>query len=151
MNPGQELNRLVEEFPIVVEVDVAWADMDYFRHVNNTVYFRYFETARIAYLERIGFAEEQEVAGVGPILHSTHCRFRLPLSYPDRVSVGARTAGLGNDRFTMEYRLVSHAQGGVAADGGGVVVSYDYRSGHKTDLPPGVRAAIVALDGIDPD
>jgi acyl-CoA thioester hydrolase len=48
MTDREELRRLLETFPVVVEMDVAWADMDYFRHVNNTVFFRYFESARIA-------------------------------------------------------------------------------------------------------
>ena len=42
---------------MVVEWPVAWAEMDYFRHVNHAVFFTYFEGARIAYLERIGFRE----------------------------------------------------------------------------------------------
>jgi acyl-CoA thioester hydrolase len=132
----------------VIELPVAWADMDYFRHVNNTVFFRYFESARIAYLERIGFADDQEVARVGPILHSTHCRFRLPLTYPDRVRVGARATELGADRFAMEYVVVSQRQGAVAAEGGGVVVSYDYARGAKAPLPDSVRASVAALDGL---
>ena len=52
---------LLEGFPVVVETPIAWGDMDYFRHVNNIVFFRYFESARIAYLERIRF--EDEVSG----------------------------------------------------------------------------------------
>jgi acyl-CoA thioester hydrolase len=64
--------------------------------------------------------------------------------------VGARTVQLGRDRFTMEYRLVSHGLGAVAAEGGGVVVSYHYGAARKADLPPAVCASIQALDGIEP-
>ena len=139
-----------ERYPVVVELPVAWGDMDFFRHVNNTVFFRYFESARIAYLERIGFARELEESGVGPILHSTHCRFRLPLSYPDSVQACARVTRVEEDRFTMEYRVVSLRQQGVAAEGGGVVVSFDYRAGRKAAIPPAVRAAIGRLEGWTP-
>src|SRR6185369_14060533 len=75
-------------FPVVVELDVAWADMDSFAHVNNVVYFRYFENARVAYLDRVGWFAALRDQGVGPIVHSTNARFRRPLSYPDRVLVG---------------------------------------------------------------
>jgi acyl-CoA thioester hydrolase len=145
--PEEPLEQFRSRFPVVIELPVSWADMDYFRHVNNTVFFRYFESARIAYLERIGFADEQVQPGVGPILHSTHCRFRLPLTYPDRVLAGARAVELRADRFKMEYAVLSRKLGQVAAEGGGVVVSYDYAAAAKTSLPAAVHAAIVALEG----
>lgn len=140
-------DALLRPFPVVVEIPVQWGEMDFFRHVNNTVFFRYFESARIAYLDAIGFREEETRGGVGPILASTHCRFRRPLTYPDTVLVGARTTAVGADRFTMEYRLVSRAQGEVAAEGGGVLVSYDYAAGRKAPLPEPVRAIIARLEG----
>lgn len=138
--------ELLQGFPVVVATPVAWGDMDYFRHVNNIVFFRYFESARIAYLERIGFARELEESGVGPILAATHCRFRRPLTYPDVVHVGARTTEVGADRFVMEYRLVSEALGEVAAEGGGTLVSFDYGRNVKAALPGRVREAIDRLE-----
>src|SRR5690606_27481110 len=80
---NQRVRELLEGFPIVVPNPVAWADMDVFRHVNNAVFFRYFENARIRYLEAIGFGDDDRHSGLGPILHSTNARFRRPLRYPD--------------------------------------------------------------------
>jgi acyl-CoA thioester hydrolase len=137
----------LSEFPVVISTPVAWGDMDYFRHLNNIVFFRYFESARIAYLERIGFQKELEESGVGPILAATHCRFRKPITYPDVVSVGARTLAMGKDRFVMEYRLVSESLRTIAAEGGGTLVAFDYRKGQKALLPRPVRAAIEELEG----
>jgi acyl-CoA thioester hydrolase len=134
-------------FPVIVETPVAWAEMDVFHHVNNTVFFRYFENARIAYLDRIGFDGADEEHGIGPILHSTQARFRRPVIYPDRLQVGARTRELREDRFVMEYRVVSEEQGGVAAEGGGIVVAFDYRSRSKAVLPDDVRQRIERLEG----
>lgn len=138
--------ELLEGYPIVIELDVAWGEMDSFGHVNNTVFFRYFESARIAYLERIGFAAVLEESGVGPILASTHCRFRIPLTYPDSILVGARATEILVDRFTMEYRLVSRKLGSIAAEGGGVLVAYDYRAGSKAHLPPSVCSALEEVE-----
>ena len=136
------LEELRREFPVVVEIAVAWSEMDALQHVNNTVFFRYFEEARIAFLRRITLVDDLRHEGVGPILASTHCRFRRPVVYPDRVHVGARTVRVEEDRFTMEYRLVSERLGEVAAEGGAVVVAYDYRAGRKAPLPAPVREAI---------
>ena len=137
------------DFPVVITVPVAWGEMDAFGHVNNIVYFRWFESARIAYLDAIAF--RGGAAGVGPILASTQCRFRRPLAYPDVVRVGARTTAVKDDRFTMEYRIVSDAAGGVAAEGSGVIVAYDYASAAKAALPAAVRARIGEVERTDRD
>jgi acyl-CoA thioester hydrolase len=133
---------LLEDFPVIAYVPVQWGEMDAYGHVNNTVFFRLFETARIEYLRRIGFTESYERDRVGAILHSTHCRFRHPLVYPDTVLVGARVTDVGEDRFTMGYVIVSLQHEAIAAEGGGIVVSFDYRTRRKTSLPSAVRTAI---------
>lgn len=143
----EELSTLLATFPVVIEIPVAWGDMDAFGHVNNTVFFRYFESARIAYLERLEFRGADGGPGIGPILASTQCRFRRPLAYPDTVLVGARVAQLGDDRFTHEYRLVSQALKEIAAEGTGIVVAYDYSARTKCAIPAPVRARIEALEG----
>ncbi len=120
--------------------------MDAFQHVNNVTYFRYFESARIAYLARLAVADFITTSGVGPILHSVNCRFRIPLTYPDTVHVGIRVMKMGSDRFVMDQCLVSAAQQQVAAQGDAIIVTYDYRCGAKAALPAAVRAAILALE-----
>jgi acyl-CoA thioester hydrolase len=134
-------------FPIVVEVDVAWGDMDSYSHVNNVVYFRYFENARIAYLDCIGWSALKLEAGLGPILHSTSARFRKPVTYPDHLLVGARVTDVQADRVTFEFRLVSTALDAIACEGQGVIVSFDYRAGVKTPIPDTIRDAIEKLEG----
>ena len=109
------MKKELAEYPVVVDAPVAWGEMDAFGHVNNIVYFRYFETARIAYFEMLGVREFLERDPVGPILAETACRFRAALSYPDTVSIGARVASVGEDRFVMRYAVFSHRLGRLAA------------------------------------
>jgi acyl-CoA thioester hydrolase len=135
-------------FPVVVELDVAWGDMDSFGHVNNVVFFRYFEAARIEYLARVGWFELMQATGIGPIVHSTQCRFRKPLAYPDRVAVGARAVAREPDRITLEHRLVSRRWDGPAADGQVVVVCFDYRAGKKAPLPEDLWERIDRLEQV---
>lgn len=135
------------DFPVTVELPVAWGEMDSFGHVNNTVFFKYFETARIAYFDRIGYDTLMAEQGLGPILAETSCRFRRPLTYPDRVVVGARVPEVGEDRFVMEYRIWSARWEGAAGKGDGLIVSYDYRKQKRVPLPDSVRAAIEELEG----
>jgi acyl-CoA thioester hydrolase len=121
--------------------------MDSYAHVNNVVYFRYFENARIAYLDRVGWNSSKETAGLGPILHSTSARFRKPLSHPDHIWVGARVTDVQSDRVAFDFRIVSAKWNATAAEGQGIIVSYDYRAEAKCPIPAAVRKAIEELEG----
>ena len=129
-------------YPVCVEIPVAWGEMDAFGHVNNIVYFRYFESARIACFERMGYTALARDTGRGPILAWTDCRFRVPLTYPDTLTAGTGISEAGEDRFVMDYAVFSHGHGAVAAEGQGRIVSFDYRAGSKTPLPEPIAAAL---------
>ena len=125
-----------DDYDVTIERPVTWGSMDAFQHVNNTVYFRYFEDVRIAYFEETGITAYMQEHGIGPILASTQCRFKLPLSYPDTVWIGTRILEIGDDRFRMEYVVFSEQHQRVAAVGEGLIVSYDYNQNQKTTIPP---------------
>jgi acyl-CoA thioester hydrolase len=133
-------------FPVVVEQAVAWGDMDAYRHVNNVIYFRYFENARLEYFRRLDWFVYEKETGVSPILASTQCRFRRPLSYPDTIRIGARTVAVDTDRFTIDYRIVSEQLGTMVADGQAVVVTYDHGAGKKVAIPDELRRRIAELE-----
>ena len=140
------MNESLAGFPVVIDIPVAWGEMDALRHVNNIVYFRYFESARIAYFEKLRFWEFMNQTGVGPILASIQCKFKIPLTYPDTVSVGTRIPKIEQDRFVMEYRAVGHKSQAIAAEGESVVVSYNYRENKKTSLPEEMKQRILLLE-----
>src|SRR3954447_20828835 len=103
--------------------------MDSYRHVNNVVYFRYFENARLEYIRRLDWFAFEEETGVGPILAATQARFRRALTYPDTIFIGARLLSLEADRFVLEHKIVSQAQGEVVTEGQGTIVTYHYGEG----------------------
>ncbi|OGF56868.1 MAG: thioesterase [Candidatus Fraserbacteria bacterium RBG_16_55_9] len=140
------MREQIEGFPVVMELPVVWGEMDSFGHVNNIVYFRYFESARITYFERIGYLETIKTTGVGPILASTCCNFKKALTFPDKIYVGAKISEMSEDRFRMQYRIVSEKLGKIAAEGDGWIVSFNYREGRKAPVPPEIRARIEALE-----
>lgn len=140
------VSELLKLFPVVIEIPIAWGEMDALQHVNNAVYLRYMESGRMAYFERVGIMEMIRSTGIGPILHSVNCRFRIPLTHPDTVSVGTRIAELGEDRFTMESLIVSHAHGRAAAEAQSVIVVLDYNRQKKAPIPDSLRARIQELE-----
>jgi len=142
------MKNLMEGYPVVIEVPVAWGEMDINQHVNNIVYFRYFESARIAYFEKTDIFDQLARTGIGRILAATSCTFKMPLKYPDNIRVGARVTGLGEDRFTMGYRVVSVKHRKIAAEGDGVIVTFDYRENKKVPIPADWRQRIADLEGM---
>jgi len=141
---------LLEGFPVIVEQAVVWGDMDAYQHVNNVVYFRYFENARLEYFRQMGWFKYEDETGIGPILAATQARFRKPLTYPDTISIGVRVSERGDDRFLMEYRIVSHELDAVATEGTGTIVTIHYASAKKVPIPEDVLQMIVRLEGKEP-
>ncbi len=129
-----------EDWTVVEAVDVRWGDMDAFNHVNNTIYFRYFESARIAYFKKVLWGIDQDNP-VGPILAHTSCRFMLPVTYPDQLQIGIRATKIGNSSLVQEYIVFSEKLG-VAATGDSVVVCFDYNSKQKINIPDDLRKRI---------
>jgi len=141
------MEALLQDYPVSIEIPVAWGEMDAFQHLNNVVYFRYFESVRIAYFGAIEVMAVMETTGVGPILAETRCRYRIPLTFPDTVLVGARVSALAPQAFMMQYAVASQRHGKIAAEGDGRIVTIDYAGGGKALLPDVVRDRIQALEG----
>lgn len=138
--------QLEEQYPVVISQDVIWGDMDAFGHVNNTVYFRYFEDARITYFDKVGINQHMTQTRIGPILAATNCNFKLPLEYPDRIHIATRSRILSPKKFSMECVVFSEQHGAVAAEGAGLIVYYDYGNGKTCEIPEPIAAAITALE-----
>ena len=134
-------------YPVVIEQPVAWGDMDSFGHVNNVVYFRYFENARVEYLQRMGWWDYIKETGIGPIVAATQARYRRPVKYPDTLRCGAKLLQLGADRFTLKHTCVSTATGELVTDGDAIVVVYDYRQNTKVHFPAELLARLRAVEG----
>ena len=137
---------LDKEYPVLLKQPLIWGDMDAYEHINNTVYFRYFEDARIAYFEKIGVNEYKREHNLGPILASTRCDFRLPLTFPDNIQIVATVEDLKEKRFTMKYKVFSERYQALAAEGEGLVVFYDYNHGKSCLIPDSIVAEIKALE-----
>jgi acyl-CoA thioester hydrolase len=134
-------------YPVVIDVPVAWGDMDAFQHVNNVMYLRWCESARIAYFERMGFLARMQDDGVGPILARLTIDYRSPVTFPDVVRVETGVTRVGRSSFHMGYRIVSTTQGVEVAGGDSVLVVFDYRTNRTAPVDAKIRAAIEAVEG----
>ena len=134
-------------FPVAVDLPVQWGDQDAFGHVNNTVFLRWFESARVEYWQRIGLFGRATIDGLGPILASSHCDYRRPVTFPDAIRAGARVARIGRTSLTIEHRVVAASSNLVAAEGVAVVVLYDYAAATPKPVSDVLRGLIHELEG----
>ncbi|MGF1683208.1 acyl-CoA thioesterase [Photobacterium makurazakiensis] len=139
------MKALLDDYPVITTIPVAWGEMDALNHVNNVVYFRYFETARLEYFSHIGLMEELAKTQVGPVLSETSCRYKLPITYPDTLLVGSRVVEIKEDRIEMEYLIVSKKLGKISTIGKAEGVMFDFKNNCKAGVSETVKQRIIAL------
>ena len=129
-------------YPVVHHQPIQWGEMDAFSHLNNVVYYRYAESARIAYLQTLGMFDGSMVT----VLAQSSCQYLRPVTYPDTLLLGVRCQRLGTTSITMEYRYYSTVQAAIVATAEAVVVRLD--SGGKNKLPWTIeeRERLLALE-----
>lgn len=135
----------MQGYPVTVRFPLHWGEMDALGHANNARFFTWFESARIAYFERVGL--RLEPTQVGPILKRCDCEFLRPVVWPAELIVGARVTDSRTTSFTMLYAVARAEEPEVPfARGSAIVVLVDYRSGQKVPIPDDLRARIEALE-----
>ncbi len=142
-----EPRDLLRQFPVVVSLEVEWGDQDSFGHVNNTIYLKWCETARVVYLGKVGVWQMIKNEGRGPILASISCDYRQPVVFPDTVLVGARVSNIGRSSFRMEHSVVSVSRNAVVAESHSTLVFIEYEKGKSLPLPVEIRRAMEQLEG----
>ena len=123
-------------------IPIRWGDMDMMGHVNNTVYFRYLEQARISWFEQMGLPPDP--SGVGPVIVNAHCSFVRQLEYPGTVLCRVYVGAIGRASFET-YTDLSRTEDPdtIYAHGGAKVVWVDFPAKKSAPLPPAIREAIV--------
>ena len=129
------------------EMAVRWGDMDALGHVNNIVYFRYFEQVRIAWYESLGF-EALESAAQSMVIVDNHAEYLRPLVYPATLEVRMGGHSPGRSSFVSTYTLVSN--GTLFTRGRSKVVWVDVAAGRSVALPERVRELLGADGATDP-
>ncbi len=125
-------------------IPTRWMDNDTYGHVNNVVFYAYFDTAVNEHLIREGGLDIRNGPTIGVVVE-TACRFMRPLSFPDIIDAGLRVAKLGNSSVAYDIGLFRHGQDEAAATGRFVHVWVDRLTRRPTPLPPTIRAALEEL------
>jgi len=136
----------LDKYKVISKYKVHWGQMDAARHVNNTVYLRWAESARITYFEAMGMDTSFQGGGVGPILGWQDCKYIFPLTFPDTAIVGVRTIEQKEDRFIMECAIFSEHHQRISAISKQSIIPYNYGELKKVALPQEWIRAIEQVD-----
>lgn len=132
----------LSDYPLHFQQTVAWGDMDAFGHVNNVMYYRYFESARIEYLEQFNIFNYDVIT----VISKSDCRYLSPVFYPDQLVVATRVEEIRNSAMRMRYTLFSQSQNKVVADGEAVIVVLDAKTNGKVAIPDAFKQKVIDFE-----
>ena len=131
--------------PFVHRERVRFGDLDAMRHLNNVVYLRFFESARIAYLSELSpdhSPANPERGSYGLIFAEGHINYRSPVQFDEEVEVRCTIAEVRRSAFRMNFEM--HVEDRLAAEGYGWLVGFDYGAQKAIRLPDELRDALEA-------
>lgn len=133
-----------ENFPVSLDLRIDWSELDHFGHVNNVMFMKYIQAARINFWVICGIMDLMEKTRVGPMLASVSCDYRIPLFYPGQVRVFCKLDFIGNTSFGFRHE-VRREDGTVAAEAKDVMVMYDFSKAAKVPIPAFIRENLSRL------
>ena len=132
------------DFAHFTPISTRWSDNDVYRHVNNVVYYGFFDTAVNQQLLAAGVLDVESSPVVGWVVQ-TQCDYFASIAFPDLVSVGLRVAALGNSSVRYELGIFRNDDDTAAASGNFTHVYVERASGRATPVPQAVRDALAPL------
>ena len=149
--PHNNASLTEDQFKFHCNVEVRFRDLDAMGHVNNAIYFTYFEMGRTAYMKAVGYKPPENAAvnqSFPFILAEISCRFISAASLEETLSVYVRTLRTGRKSFDFEYLITEADSGRHIANGRSVQVYYDYEPGRSVELPKDFRCLLEQFDGL---
>lgn len=135
---------MTDRQPDAFPVEIRFSDIDAMGHVNNAVYFTYFEEARKNLFFK--YLATGERPSFNFILAKSTCSYKAPLLLTDRALIEIWVGEVGNKSFEFVYRIKDARDGSrTFAEGESVMVSYDYKAGRSVEIPDYMREKLLAL------
>jgi acyl-CoA thioester hydrolase len=141
---GDTLPTRRDEFRVLRTITTRWMDNDHYGHVNNVVYYSYFDTAVNGYLIEASGTDVRDLPAIG-IVAETSCRFLRELSFPETVHAGLALEKLGRTSVVYRIALFRNQDVEPAALGRFVHVYVDAANRRPVPVPHAIRGALGAL------
>ena len=142
-----KIDALLKALPVHTQVAVQWGEMHAFNHVNNVVYLRWSETARIDYFDRLELdMNHPEQQSYNVILGYQDCKYIFPVRYPDTIIIGTTVTHIGKDRFSMQCQMFSQNHDRIVAISNHEIVTIDYKTYQKIEVPEALKNKIAVIE-----
>jgi acyl-CoA thioester hydrolase len=135
---------LVSAFVHYTDISTRWIDNDAYGHINNVVYYEFFDTAVNGYLVAQGALDITSGAVIGLVVE-THCNYFRPIAFPDKVRAGLSVARFGSSSVRYEIGIFRNDEDVASAQGHFVHVYVDRASGRPVLLPEALKRALKPL------
>lgn len=125
----------LKKYPVIIKLPVQWGEMDAAAHVNNLVYMRWTESARIIYFEKMGMDTSFTSGEAGPILGWQDCKYIFPMTFSDTAIIGVRMIEVNDKFLMMESAVFSEKHQRIAAISQQKIVPYSYKELKRIEMP----------------
>ncbi|WP_088347412.1 MULTISPECIES: thioesterase family protein [Rhodomicrobium] len=132
------------DYRLLLPITTRWMDNDLYGHLNNVVYYSFFDTVVNRFLIEGGFLDLETSPVIGLVVE-TGCRYAKPLAFPDTVTAGLRVAHMGKSSVRYEVGLFRGAEDDAAAEGHFIHVYVERASRRPTPLPDALRALLATI------
>ncbi|MFN8236950.1 MAG: thioesterase family protein [Chitinophagales bacterium] len=136
MNNTDFLHQI--KFPFPVKQQVLWGEMDAFNHINNVIYFRYFETARVEFFNRTNLWQTYFDENIRIVVGKLECNYVREITHPAEIEISVGIKKIGNSSLTVHH--VVRCNGAIAAHGEGIIVATHPSTGKSTPWTDKLRS-----------
>ena len=138
------MNEQLKSFPAIYTQQVSWGDMDALGHVNNVIYYRYIESARIHYFKDMDLFSHNVLM----VISKSSCDYLSSVVYPDTLLIGAKIEEIRQSAMRMSYTLYSQQQNKVVAQAQAIMVCLDKTTHQKTAVPERLKQMIIDFENL---
>ena len=137
----------MSKFKFHYPIEVRFADLDAYWHVNNTKFLVYIEQARSLYMQEMGLFDKEDLWRLPVIVGDIHCRYRLPIELDDKVVVSMGVTRIGYKSITFEYEITGENGTPIYATAESIMVAYDYNEKKSVPVSDDLRRRFSDREG----
>ena len=133
--------------PVILTLRVDWSEMDLFGHINNVMYAKYTQSARVNFVETIGIMKMLEEEKIGFMLATSALEYKKPLFYPDTKRIETTITFIKTTSFGLQHQIYN-GNNVLSTIGSDILVMYDFNIGQKVPIPESILSEMRRLEGV---
>ena len=137
----------LKDYQVFKPITVEWGEMDAAGIINNTIYLKWFEAARVKYLADLSKGESFDMMNEdGVVLAQQTCKYIFPVTFPDTIWIGVGVSEILEDRFVMDCKMMSEKHDRIVAIAQSTLVPFDFQKHQKAPMNADAKQKILSLE-----